>query len=293
MDIRKNCILYLVRTSPDDLMMLNKSLGLVDAHVLPSIKGETDIILFHEKSFNQPYRDKVRPMKNSNVLFQEIEFTLPVYPGEIKKKIPELYPHPTHNHPGFGIGYRHMCDFFAGSLYEQSLLQNYEYYLRLDTDSFILSKIPYDIFEWMKAHRCEYGFIELALQQDHPKVIEGLWNETRQWLHDNDIKTYIPFDTISEGRMFYTNFELGKVSSFSEGSDYYRFYRFIRSTGNIFIKRWGDAPLKFIGVSLFINPKAIRPVHGFRYQHGATYDLSIWRNMSLVRFLKRIRDFLT
>lgn len=73
--------------------------------------------------------------------------------------------------------------------------------------------------------------------------------------------------------MFYTNFEMGKVSSFSKGSEYYRFYSFIKSTGNIFIRRWGDAPIKYLGVNLFIRPGAIRPIHGFIYKHGGTYDL--------------------
>lgn len=293
MDAKKNCILYLVRTSTDDLAMLNKSLGLAEANVLSSVKGKTDIILFHEKSFDQEYRKRVRPVANGIILFQEIEFKLPEYPEETKRKIPALYPHPTHAHSGFSMGYRHMCDFFAGSLYEQPVLQDYEYYLRLDTDSFILSKIPYDIFGWMKAHACEYGYIEPALQQDHPKVIERLWDETRQWLQTHAVKTYKPLEAIPEGRMFYTNFELGKVSSFSEGSNYYQFYRFIRSTGNIFIKRWGDAPIKYLGVNLFIKPETVCPVRGFIYQHGATYDLSLWRNMRFVRFLRKIRDSLS
>ena len=209
MDVKKNCILYLVRTSPDDLEMLQKSLGLVDANVLSSIHGKTDIILFHEKSFGQQYRDRVRHLQNGNIIFQEIEFTLQDYRDEIKKKISEFYPHATNaNHRGFSMGYRHMCDFFSGSLYEQPILKNYEYYLRLDTDSFILSKIQYDIFEWMQTKKCEYAFIEPAVHHDHPSVIEGLWNETRQWLIENNIVTQVPFDALPEGKMFYTNFNI-------------------------------------------------------------------------------------
>lgn len=274
MPAKKNCILYLVRTSEDDLQMLNKSLGLLDAHVLPSLSERADIILFHEASFDEQYRARVAPVTGGSILFQEIEFALPEYSEEIRKRIPEFYPHATHtSHRGFSMGYRHMCDFFSGSLYEQPILQGYEYYLRLDTDSFILSRIPFDIFAWMKSHDCEYSFIEPALQQDHPSVIEGLWNETRGWLQANSINTQVSPETLPEGMMFYTNFEMGKVSSFSKGSAYYTFYSFIRATGNIFIKRWGDAPIKYLGVNLFIKPEAIQPVYGFIYQHGGVYDL--------------------
>jgi alpha 1,2-mannosyltransferase len=290
MDTKKNCILYLVRTSPDDVEMLNKSLGLIEVNVLSSIRVETDVLLFHEKSFDRNYRNKVRLVNNGMVIFQEIEFALPEYPEEIKKKIPEFYPHPTdEGHRGFGMGYRHMCNFFAGSLYEQPILQNYEYYLRLDTDSFILSKLHYDIFEWIRAHKCEYGFIESAIHQDHPKVIEGLWDETRQWLLANNIKTYTPFETLPEGKMFYTNFELGKVSSYSPGSAYYEYYSFIKKTGGIFIHRWGDAPIKYLGVSLFIKPEAVQSVYGFIYQHGACFDLSRWRANPFMKVLLKIK----
>ena len=285
----KNCILYLVRTSQDDLDMLNRSLGLVEAHVLSSLKEKTDIILFHEKSFDSTYKEKVKNVINGNILFQELEFKIPFFSKEINDSIPEFYPHPTHAkggphgethlkqhgfyHPGFSMGYRHMCRFFSGWLYDQPIIKNYEYYLRLDTDSFILSQVPYDIFEWMKQNQCEYGFIQQAVQQDNPKVVEGLWKTVENWLAANAKQTFKSISEIPDGRMFYTNFELGKVSSFTVGSPYYEFYNFIDASAGIYTKRWGDAPIKFLGVNLFLTPEKIKAVSGFIYQHGAIYHL--------------------
>jgi alpha 1,2-mannosyltransferase len=274
MSIHKNCILYLVRTSEDDLEMLNKSLRLLDTNLLPALKERTDIILFHESSFGESFRSRVTPVQNGTIVFQNVTFIAPSYSAEIRAQIPEFYPHPTAaNHRGFTMGYRHMCDFFSGALYDQPIMQHYEYYLRLDTDSFILSKIRFDLFDWMHTQHVEYAFMESALQQDHPKVIEGLWAETRKWLGTNHVETQVPLETLPEGKMFYTNFEMGKVSSFSKGSAYYRYYEFIKSTGNIYIKRWGDAPIKYLGVNLFLPTASIQPVYGFIYQHGAVFDL--------------------
>lgn len=274
---KRGCIVFLVRSSKEDLEMLNESLALVGVNLLPAIHDQIDILLFHEKSFDQKKKDMVRPIKNADFVFQEIEFVLPDYQPEIVRRIPQLFPHPTHDHPGFSMGYRHMCDFFAGTIYSLPIMQNYEYYLRLDTDSYILSPVRYDVFDWMKKTGCEYGFIEEALQQDHPKVTEGLWKDTKKWLETNAIQTQVSIDTLPESRMFYTNFELGKVAAFSPGSAYYSFYEFIRGTGNIFIRRWGDAPIKYLGVNLFIKPEAVQAVRGFRYQHGAIFDLQGYR----------------
>jgi len=260
MKTKKNCILYLVRSSQNDIDMLNKSLSLVRLNLLAAIKGPVDIIIFHEKSFDSSYQKKVHQPNECGVIFQEVNFILPDYDNKIKEKILTICPHPSEtSRPGFSMGYRYMCDFFSGSLYEQKLLKNYSYYIRLDTDSFILSKIKYDLFEWMEDKKCEYGFILPAVGRDHPKVVEGLWNQTSKYILENNIKTQKSINNIPDGQFYYTNFEIGKVSSFSEGSKYYEFYKFLKSTGNIFIKRWGDAPIKYLGVNLF---RFITEFHG-------------------------------
>jgi hypothetical protein len=135
--------------------------------------------------------------------------------------------------------------------------------LRLDTDSFIHTPLNYDIFEWAKKTECYYGYISSAVQKDNPKVIEGLWNIVNQ---------LIPENFIEEGTMFYTNFELGKVSWFLT-SEYMRFYNELDKTGGFYTKRWGDAPIKFLGINLLMESKHIIPVHGFTYQHGAIYTV--------------------
>ena len=48
------------------------------------------------------------------------------------------------------------------------------------------------------------------------------------------------------------------------GLEHDRFYDLVR---------WGDAPIKFLGVNLFMPQKHIQPVQGFTYQHGAVYTV--------------------
>lgn len=252
----KNCILYLVRTSIEDLADLNESLNLLYSNLLKYTTAE--VLVFHESSFTEFKNDVQYP-----VIFHEIEFNLPKYTEEILRKIPEYFPHPTHGngpiaygHPGFSMGYRHMCRFFSGEIYNHLEIKKYDYYLRLDTDSRIHTPLGYDIFEWAEKNNCEYGYIEPAVQYDNPKVIEGLWN-----LFDTDIP---------EGLMYYTNFELAKTSFFLS-KEYQSFYKKIDESGGIYIHRWGDAPIKYLGVNMFMNKDKVKPVRGFTYQHGATY----------------------
>jgi len=171
-----NCILYLVRSSEDDLNDFNKSLSLLESNLIP-YTSDVDLVVFCEESF-EGYKSRVE--SNLNIKYQTIEFKLPEYSEEILNKIPEFFPHPTHGngpvawgHPGFSMGYRHMCRFFSGEMYKYDIIKNYDYYLRLDTDSFIHTPLNYDIFEWAKVNECYYGFIAPAIQQDNEKVVEG------------------------------------------------------------------------------------------------------------------------
>jgi len=260
-----NCILYLVRSSDKDLIDFNKSLELLEKNLIPFTKN-VDLVVFCENSFDE-YKSEVKT--NLNIKYQEIEFKVPDYPKEIKDNIPDFFPHPTHGngpvawgHPGFSMGYRHMCRFFSGQIYEFDILKAYDYYLRLDTDSFIHTPLNYDIFEWAKKNECYYGYISPAVQRDNEKVIDGLWEYVNQFYPNN----------ISNGMMFYTNFELAKTSWFST-SQYKNFYNLIDKCGGIYTKRWGDAPIKFLGINLFMDKKHIIPVQGFTYQHGAIYTV--------------------
>jgi hypothetical protein len=260
-----NCVVYLVRSSEQDVNDFNRSLNLLENNLI-RFTQDVDILIFCEKSF-EDYKPRIAtslPLK-----YQEIEFNIPGYSKDILDSICEYYPHPTHGngpiawgHPGFTLGYRHMCRFFSGEIYKHDVFKNYDYYLRLDTDSFLLTPLNYDIFKWAIENECYYGYIAPAVQKDNPKVIEGLWETVNKIIPNN----------IEEGLMYYTNFELGKTSWFTQ-NEYMEFYDHLDKTGGFFTKRWGDAPIKYLAVNLLMNPKNIFPVHGFTYQHGAVYSV--------------------
>lgn len=284
--MKKNCVLYLVRSTQEDIDSLNKSLSLLQTNVIDSCKTKPDILLFHENSLSE-FKEQILPLEN--IRFVEIEFSIPnVYSEDLKNSIPEFYPHPTHGkdgphgeshlrehgyyHRGFTMGYRHMCRWFSGELYNHPIMALYEYYLRLDTDSFMHSKLSYDIFEWAKQNDCWYGYIQPGIQIDNPKVVENLWQSTKNWLKINKPKVYENIHNIPEGKMFYTNFEIGLVQWFKD-SDYKQYYEWLDNSGGFYTKRWGDAPIKYLGVTLLMDPKHVKAVHGMTYQHGAVYHV--------------------
>ena len=52
--------------------------------------------------------------------------------------------------------------------------------------------------------------------------------------------------------MFYTNFEVARIGLF-RSEDYMRWFQYIDATQNQFLHRWGDAPIRWLGLSTFLS----------------------------------------
>jgi hypothetical protein len=167
------------------------------------------------------------------------------------------------------FGYYHMCNFQAYGIYETEL-SNYEYYLRLDSDSYILSPIDYDLFDYMKDNNLKYGYMrDEEIELDHVSI--DLWKTTDQFMTDNNIDRSNISHHLKNGvwanTMFYNNFEISRVDTF-RNPNYKAYYDALNSTGNIYYNRWGDAPIHWLGVRMFVPDNQIWCVNNISYQHN-------------------------
>ena len=176
------------------------------------------------------------------------------------------------------MGYRHMCRFHSGLIYRDERLLKYDWYWRLDSDSYIYSQIGYDPFERMKNGGFEYAYM-CDEEGDIPRVVEGLWDETLRFMEESNlsINDYLK-GRLVEGKwncnMFYTNFEIAKFSFF-RSKEYMSYFDHLDRSGGIYYKRWGDAPIHWLGVRLFMPPEKVWAVKDITYHHNG------WiRNMS-------------
>jgi hypothetical protein len=270
-----NAIIYLMNNTEEDIRDFRISYLSIEKNLLPFIKN-TDIILLYEHDEIRNIFDDI--LKYERIIWQKITFKLPDYSQEILSQIPEFYPHPTHGngpvaygHPGFNMGYRFMCRLFSHPIFE--IAKEYEYYMRLDTDSFILSPINYDPFEWAKNNNVYYSYIEPAVQFDHPDVSYGLNEFIKNKINEFNISTLRNINTLEQGKLYYTNFELCKVDWFINNKNWNWFFKMIDESGMIFMRRWGDHIIRYLGINLFMNPENIIPIKNFHYQHGAEYKV--------------------
>ncbi|QPG76281.1 hypothetical protein FOA43_003667 [Brettanomyces nanus] len=164
------------------------------------------------------------------------------------------------------VSYRQMCRFNSGFFYKMPIMDNYQYYWRVEPYIRFECDIPFDPFQMMRTNDYVYGFA-MALLEDK-KTIRKLWSTSLEFFetehpeyvsksnslkfvtHDSDDNTF--------GSRFYnlchywTNFEIANLD-FYRTAKYESYFRYLDKTGDFFYERWGDAPVHTLALS-FMEP---------------------------------------
>jgi hypothetical protein len=178
-----------------------------------------------------------------SIKFEKLEFILP----ERISSDPSLY---SPSLDQFRMGYRHMCRFYGGQIFNHPSLEKYKWYMRLDSDSFILTKITKDPFVTMRENEYQYAHME-NIGYDAPWACEGLWETTKKFMEENYKKlTNKNFDWNLE--VYNTNFEIVDMD-FYRSENYQNYFKYLENTNNIFYKRWGDHCIRWLGSTMFMD----------------------------------------
>ena len=136
-----------------------------------------------------------------------------------------------------------------------------DYMWRLDDDSMITAPVHYDVFEFMQKKDIWYGWNIM----DVGSCVKSLWETTEQFL---SVTGSSPgwFKSLPEKSLYYNNFEISRVALW-RSREYQRFFAFLDQSMGIYKHRWGDAPIKTIGVSLFVPKAKIHKFTDVSYAH--------------------------
>ena len=150
----KPCIVYLAQNTEkdphygrDSKSMLQKSLDLLYQNYNEQFRH--DIIIFHEGDFDDESQEEVRHGREE-IRFYEVKFALPDFlnADEVPEKWDGI----------FGLGYRHMIRFFSLTIFTLIKELGYDWFMRMDDDSFLHSRINYNLFDFMSKNGYEYGY---------------------------------------------------------------------------------------------------------------------------------------
>ena len=242
----KNVIIYLVRSTEGSIRNLVRSIEFLQKNFLPW--SPADILVFHEDGFDQESTLSRLP-KGLSVLFAKVDFA-PVHPG-------------MENLSRGQKGYRHMCHFFANDIFERSELAEYDYYMRLDEDSFILSPLPFNLFEKMAREGLKYVY---RLEMNEKKSVSHGLIATAEAFFAANPRFNIAKPRIRRQKLYYTNFEVGNLRWF-RAKGWQRYFAAIDATGGIWRRRWGDAPIRWLGLQYLLKPEEMYCLKKMKYFH--------------------------
>ena len=191
----------------------------------------------------------------------------------------------------FGLGYRNMARQFAGPLFWREEFADVDYYLRVDTDSRIESKVLVDPFKLMRNNNCKYAYN--YMQRDQEFAVIGLYTTFLNWLatykqrefevvpnleksvrrvieylskretlENNNNKNKSNEDEESQERlvkpleysrlMYYNNFEAVSLKVVRSQLNV-DLFNFLDRDCQLLARRWGDAPIRTLLVNLLLD----------------------------------------
>lgn len=264
-DKPKAVIYYLIHRS--SLKNLFRSIGSVDKHF--NRRFRYPIVVFVEpdmdndvdRKFIMSSVAKIAPTSVRLLYIQVVRFRLPPYVDEAK--VPKL--------AGFGrrkrtIGYRHMCRFHAGGVYDQPIIRSagLEFGWRLDDDSLLTSAINYNVFQYMHDHDMQYGYRKI--NRGWSPVDFALWDAVDGYINNSRLQPTFYRQWPKNKARFFNNFEISALKVWMSPA-YQDYFRFVDRLGGIYYYKWGDAAIKTIAVTLFIPRHKTHLFKDVKYAH--------------------------
>ena len=155
--------------------------------------------------------------------------------------------------------YQHMIRFWFSNFFLLPFFRNVEYVMRLDTDVELPSdfwKTP-DFFQLMQDSHCSQGYINVM--SDDPIMTQGLVAFVEDYAHNHSLtlkRSLTMPGSADNVKIFFNNVEVVHLPSFRESS-IQEFITTVDQSFNIYLRRWGDAPLRFALAALFFNESQI------------------------------------
>lgn len=162
--------------------------------------------------------------------------------------------------------YHNMCRFYSKEFYKHPLLQDYEYYWRVEPGVTFHCDIDDDPFDFMKTNNKTYGFtLTLHEFMDSIRTLDAVTKEFMEKNKDiipkNIQKLRFIYDErgVYNGCHFWSNFEIASFRFF-RSEVYNRYMNFLEDKKGFYYERWGDAPVHTMAVANFLP---LREVHFF------------------------------
>ncbi|KAJ2829635.1 alpha 1,2-mannosyltransferase 2.4.1 [Coemansia erecta] len=233
-------------------------------------------VFLNDQPFSAEFINMTRSMTRAEVHYGQIPAEHWSYPEWIDKDKAARRRNEMHEKGvmyGDSESYRHMCRFESGLFFKHPLMQQFDYYWRLEPGIEYKCDINYDPFVYMKKNKIRYAWtIAIYELMD---TIPTLWDSVKKFMSahpdlipESNSLWWVSRDngTTYNGCHFWSNFEIADLS-FYRSKEYETFFNYLDREGGFFYERWGDAPVHSIAAALFLQKEEVHWFKDIGYYH--------------------------
>ena len=193
----------------------------------------------------------------SNVSFIDIAMYTgeALSPGIVRKQVNRWAEGRDDGVAGRPLGYRSMCRLWSGRLQMMSFLDDFEYYMRLDDDSFFTKDLDRDPFYVAHQNKLDYIYVRKSPDSFGLAQLKSVASAHGKFKGDGNSSPY-------------TNFHVARVSIFR--SDKFKQFWADLEKKHVFMRyRVGDALLHAVIIDLFIPRNKVQTMPKLSYAHNS------------------------
>eukprot|EP01135_Chromosphaera_perkinsii_P002530 Nk52_evm46s224 gene=Nk52_evmTU46s224 len=245
-------------------------------------------VFLNDVAFSEKYKSRVKKLTNGSVQFVHIKGDAWNIPSHIDmNRVERGKRHMYLLNPGTpywnSTTYRQMCRFQSGPLYMLKELEPYNWFWRLDDDVHYFCNLDYDPIDYLRQRGMVYGF-SITIKEVM-STVTSFYSVARNFFAFKGLKyvTDAPWFGFFEqkakqqhttprfnGCHFWTNMEIGSLDFF-RGEGYQSYFRHLDNSGGFFYERWGDAPVRSVGLGYLARIDQIHLFSDIGYYHGGMF----------------------
>ena len=185
----------------------------------------------------------------------------------------------------FSIGYRHMIRLYTIGLWHIVAREGYEYVMRMDEDSFILSPISYNIFDRMRTEGIDYAYRLASWEQvsgrNYPfhRFLQRYLQSRKEWLSPTwlldscvDRTSNYTYENCGHLYGFYNNFFVTRVAFWLQPR-VQDWLQYADASHKIYVARWNDILWQSAAVQMFMPLPRVRMLRDFAYEHATFFKI--------------------
>ncbi|EDO14313.1 hypothetical protein Kpol_154p1 [Vanderwaltozyma polyspora DSM 70294] len=267
----KACYITLVRN--DELDDMIKSIKHLQSRFKEHYKY--DWIFLNDEEFTDHFRSSIENAVNSTVKFGLVPKDHWSYPDYISEdQAAQTRIDMKDIIYGDSESYRFMCRYQSGFFWRHPLLDEYDWYWRVEPNIAYYCDILTDPFQYMQDNEKVYGFTITI--HEFEETIPTLWNTTvdfvqnhTQYVSKNNLLRFVTDVSGDDYNLchFWSNFEIANLN-FWRSEAYREYFDYLDRKGGFFYERWGDAPVHSIAAALFLPKDKIHFFPEISYYHG-------------------------